>query len=130
MSLGKQDILQADDVVKELVHVPEWGGDVYVKGMTGAERDSFEASIVQLRGKDQIINMKNFRAKLASLTICDEAGKRVFTDADITELSAKSALVLQRIFAVAQRLSGIGEKDVKELTEGLKENPTVDSVSV
>lgn len=129
MILDKQSILAANDVAKELVHVPEWGGDVYVKGMSGAERDKFESSIVKMNGKDQTFNMTNFRAKLASLTICDEAGKRIFTDADIIELSSKSALVLQRIFTVAQRLSGIGESDVKELTEGLKENPTAGSAS-
>jgi hypothetical protein len=129
MSLNKQDILQADDVVKELVHVPEWGGDVWVKGMTGAERDKFEASIVRMSGKDQTFNMTNFRAKLASMTICDEQGKRLFSDADIVELANKSAVALQRIFTVAQRLSGIGEGDVKELTEGLRANPTEDSAS-
>jgi len=38
-------------------------------------------------------------------------------------------LALQRIFSVAQRLSGIGEQDVKELAEGLSENPLEDSAS-
>ena len=36
MILDKKSILLADDVVKELVSVPEWGGDVWVRGMTGA----------------------------------------------------------------------------------------------
>lgn len=129
MILDKKSILLADDVVKELVSVPEWGGDVWVRGMTGASRDKFEASIVQTRGKDQSLNMVNIRAKLASMTICDEAGQRLFSDADIAELSNKSAAALQRIFAVAQRLSGIGEEDVKELAEGLKENPLEGSAS-
>ena len=129
MILDKKAILLADDVVKELVSVPEWGGDVWVRGMTGASRDKFEASIVQTRGKDQSLNMVNIRAKLASMTICDEAGQRLFSDADIAELSNKSAAALQRIFAVAQRLSGIGEEDVKELAEGLKENPLEGSAS-
>jgi len=129
MILNKKDILNADDVVKELVAVPEWGGDVYVRGMTGASRDKFEASIVQTRGKDQTLNMTNIRAKLASMTICDENGQRIFSDADIVELSNKSAVALQRVFVVAQRLSGIGDNDVKELAEALEENPLEDSAS-
>ena len=129
MSLTKDDILKAQDLKTEIVPVPEWGGEVTVKGMTGAERDKFEGSIVQTRGKDQTLNMANIRAKLASMTICDEQGKRLFTEADVQQLSAKSAQALQRIFAVAQRLSGIGEDDVKELAEGLQENPFDDSVS-
>jgi hypothetical protein len=129
MSLTKQNILDAQDLKTETVAVPEWGGEVIVRGMTGAERDRFEASIVQTKGKDQTLNMVNIRAKLASLTICDEDGKRLFTEADIAKLSGKSASALQRIFAVAQKLSGIGEADVKELAEGLQENPLEDSVS-
>ena len=129
MILDKNAILKADDLKKELVNVPEWGGDVYVRGMTGADRDKFEASIVQTRGKDQTLNMVNIRAKLASMTICDEKGNRIFSEADVKELSGKSAHALQRIFVVAQKLSGIGDEDVKELAEGLQENPLDDSVS-
>lgn len=125
--LTKKAILEAQDLKTEIVPVPEWGGDVNVKGMTGADRDKFEASIVQTRGKDQTLNMVNIRAKLASMTICDEKGEKLFTDADIVKLSMKSAAALQRIFSVAQRLSGIGDEDVKELAEGLKANPLEDS---
>lgn len=129
MILTKDDILKADDIHKELVSVPEWGGDVYVRGMTGAERDKFEAGIVQMRGTERTLNMSNIRAKMASLTICDEQGKRLFNDADIAKLAEKSANALQRVFQVAQKLSGIGDADVKELAEGLRENPTEDSAS-
>lgn len=129
MTLNKEEILQAQDLPTELVSIPEWGGDVYVRGMTGAERDKWEASIVQTRGKDQTLNMVNIRAKLASITICDEQGNRLFTDADIARLSAKSAHALQRVFLVAQKLSGIGEDDVKELAEGLQADPKEDSTS-
>jgi len=130
MILTKEEILKADDLKSEVVPVPEWGGDVMVRGMTGADRDKFEASIVQTRGKDQTLNMVNIRAKLASMTICDEKGHRIFSEADVKELSLKSAVALQRVFVVAQKLSGIGENDVKELAEGLQENPLEDSASV
>lgn len=123
MVLNKSDILQASDIKTELVPVPEWGGDVYVKGMTGAERDKFEASIVTMKGTNQTVNMANVRAKLASMTICDETGKRLFSDLETSELAKKSASALQRVFKVAQKLSGIGEDDVKELAGELQENP-------
>jgi hypothetical protein len=125
--LSRNEILKAPDIQRERVYVPEWGGDVFVKGMTGAERDKFEGSILSLRGKSQQVNLVNLRAKLAALTICDEEGNRLFTDEDIQALSQKSAAGLQRVFAVAQRLSGLGEDDVKELTEGLQESPFGDS---
>jgi hypothetical protein len=124
--LSKKEILTADDLARELVPVPEWGGEVYVRGMTGAERDKFESGIVEQRGKSQSLNMANIRAKLASLTICDETGQRLFTEADVQALSAKSAAALQRVFEVGQRLSRIGADDVKELAGEVTANPTAD----
>ena len=125
--LNKKQILSADDLQKELIPVPEWGGEVYVRGMSGQERDEFEASIVQMRaGQEapQALNMKNVRAKLASLTICDETGKRLFSENDIGELGKKSASALQRVFEVAQRLSGLGDDAVAELAGEMTANPT------
>jgi hypothetical protein len=129
MILTKEQILEVKDLVIETVSVPEWGGEVLVRGMTGADRDKFEASIVQMRNQKTNFNMVNIRAKLASMTICDDQGKKIFSEADIKDLSGKSASALQRIFTVAQRLSGIGEEDVEELTKGLEENPLEGSVS-
>lgn len=127
--LNKKQILEAPDIKTELVPVPEWGGEVYVKGMSGAERDQFEGSLIQQRGKAQRMNLENIRAKLASLTICDKDGKRLFSEADVKALSEKSAGALQRIFTVAQKLSGISDSDVDELVEGLKSDPFDDSPS-
>jgi len=56
--------------------------------------------------------LENVRARLVSLALCDETGTRLFSDADITVLGAKSAKALDRVFAVAQRLNGIGSDQV------------------
>jgi len=130
MILNRKEVLLANDIVKELVHIPEWGGDVYVRGMSGEARDKFEMLILQTNGKSKKANTENFRAKLASMTVCDENGDLLFTEDDVKELAKKSAAALQRIFIVAQRLSRIGNEDVKELAEGLQENPLEGSASV
>lgn len=116
--LTKEQILACDDIQLELVAVPEWGGDVYVKSLTGAERDWLEMSTYEeKKGKDKNINMKNFRAKLVSLSVCDEHKQRLFDEKDIDVLTAKSAAALQRIFEVAQRLSGFTNADADELSK-------------
>ena len=46
MTLTKDQILEANDLQSESVTVPEWGGDVLVRTMTGADRDAFEASMI------------------------------------------------------------------------------------
>lgn len=106
--LTKDAILAADDLPKERVNVPEWGGDVYVRTMTGTDRDAFEASLI---GKDG--RLENVRARLVSLTICSESGDRLFTDDEISSLGNKSAKALDRLFAVSQRLNGIGAEQVE-----------------
>lgn len=126
--LTRDQILKVKDIKIEEVQVPEWGGSVFVKGLTGSERDQFESSVVELQGKTQRINMKNVRAKLAALSICNEEGERLFTDGDILELSKKSANALQKVFDVASRLSGLSADDVESLTKNSKGGVTVDSI--
>lgn len=127
--LSREEILNKVDIVTELVAVPEWGGSVYVKAMNGKERDAFEASVMIQNGKKQTLNMENVRAKLCSLTICDVEGKRLFSSADLLKLSEKSAAALTRVFLVAQKLSGLGDEQIEELTEGLEKNPFAASAS-
>ena len=73
--------------------------------------------------------MKDLRAKLCALTICDEKGERIFSTRDVKALTKKSASALQRVFSVAQQLSGITGDDLEELADGLKDRPFEDSVS-
>jgi len=113
--LTRDAILKAQDLPTEEVEVPEWGGVVRVRGLTGAERDAFEQSIVEQRGKNTRMNLRNIRAKLVALTVVDEEGNRVFSDEDAEALGKKSAAALDRVFAVAQRLSGLRPEDVEEL---------------
>ncbi len=127
--LNREAILAVDDIQIELTEVPEWFGAVYVKGMTGAERDRFEASVISVNGKSDKLNMQDIRAKLCAETICDESGKKQFSLSDVKALSKKSAAGLQRVFVVAQRLSGITDDDVEELAEGLEDNPFDGSAS-
>lgn len=117
--LSKSDILEARDIPTEEVEVPEWGGSVVVKGLTGAERDRFESSVIEQKGSEQSLNLANVRAKLCAMAICDAEGNRLFTEADVLALSKKSASALNRVFVVAQKLSGLGEQEIKELTEGM-----------
>jgi len=115
--LTRQAILDAQDLLTEEVQVPEWGGAVLVRGLTGEERDALEAEIVELRGKKTQVNMQNFRARLVARSVVGEDGRRIFTDADIKALGKKSAAALQRVFEVSQRLSGLSEEDLDELVK-------------
>lgn len=110
-TLTKDQIVAAVDIKTELVDVPEWGGAVAVRGLTGLERDAFEQTMVRVdeAGKRQP-DLSNMRAKLCAACIVDgETGDRLFTDQQLAELSNKSSVALDRVFRVAQRINGMGD---------------------
>jgi hypothetical protein len=113
--LSRADILGATKTPREVVFVKELGGEVIVRGMTGAERDAFEASCFEGRGKKREFSMRNLRAKLVAFCCVDDSGKRIFSDDDVPTLGEVRADVVDRLFGVAQRLSGLREEDAEEL---------------
>jgi len=115
--LSRDDILNINDIEIREVYIPEWKGSVLVKALSGAERDAFEESLLVGKGPNKELNMNNVRAKLVALSVVDKKGNRIFSDSDVKELSRKSATALQRIFAVAQKLSGLTEADIEELSK-------------
>ncbi|HHQ48922.1 MAG TPA: hypothetical protein ENK19_08590 [Acidobacteria bacterium] len=117
-TLSRDEILAAGRKLKqEEVDVPELGGTVIVREMSGSERDSWEASLLDTRGPDPVMNLANTRAKLLVRTIVDADGKRLFTDDEIDLVGALSASALDRLFAVAARLSRVSAADVEELAK-------------
>ena len=127
--LTREQILEVQDIQSQIVDVPEWGGSVKVQGMTGEERDGFEASTFKGQGKDIRLNWRNIRAKLVAHSVVNGDGKRVFNDQDVKALGKKSAAALDRVFAVAQELSGITQDDVEELAKNLVSDQSDDSGS-
>ena len=111
--LTKDQILAADDVVKELVAVPEWGGEVWVRTPTGKARDDFEGAMIAATGKPD--RYRNIRARLCAACICGDDGALLFDGQDVEDLGGKSAAALDRVFAVAQRLAGLSAGDMEEL---------------
>lgn len=111
-SLTREQILAAVDQKIEAVDVPEWNGTVYVRNLTGKARDKFDATRYKLHGKQVEIIHDNTRAALLAASICDKAGKLLFTEADIEALGEKNGAVLDRLFDVAQRLSGMRKEDI------------------
>jgi hypothetical protein len=84
--LSRDQILEANDLETREVDCPEWGGSVLVRALSGRERDAWEASLVQMRGKQQVPQMGNVRAKLVVRCCVDENGERLFSDADVKAL--------------------------------------------
>jgi len=111
----REAILAAQDSKRIPVEVPEWGVKVYLRTLTGAERDAFEGGLMKGKGKNRAPDLANLRARLVALCAVDADGKRIFADDDIHALGGKAAAPLDRLFSAAQELNSLSDKDVEEL---------------
>lgn len=131
MILNKDQILEANDLKTETVDVPEWGGSVLVRSLTGTDRDAFEASMITVSTDGtRKPNMSNMRAKLVALTVVDEAGRLVFDVSDVDRLARKSAAALERVFMAAQRINGIGVDAQEDIAKNSNAGLSASSTSV
>jgi len=118
MKLSKQAIVSANDLKVEFTDVPEWGGEVGLRVMSGAARDKFDAWMMQrvkpINPADdptdpktkRTMDTQGMRSFLLSLTLCDENGVLLFEN-DVATLDAKSAPVLNTLFDKAQQINGL-----------------------
>jgi hypothetical protein len=129
--LTREQILGAIDLQIEAVPVPEWGGIVYVRNLNGQGRDAFEGSRIRIKDNNKVEMVHdNTRAKLLSLTICDEKGVLQFSEDDVEQLGEKNASILDRLFDVAQRMSGLRPQDLELKVKNSGAAQTVNSSSV
>ncbi len=114
------DIREAIKAAQDLPLVPVkcetwasngWDGTVYVRTMTGAERDEFEYHATKATKKN---DNRGLKRRLVVLTTCDEVGNRLFTEAD-DWLDSKSAKELDRIATAALTANGFSDRDVADL---------------
>lgn len=118
--LTRAEILAADDLDLTPVEVPEWGGTVYVRSMTGKEHLAWErdirARVVAQRTAaadtdDQALGDmladQGVHVDLLVRCVCDENGELLFTADDIPALEAKAYTVLEPLIRAAAKASGI-----------------------
>ena len=115
--LDRDAILQARDARVQKLHVPEWGGDVYIRVMSADDRDDIMS---QFRDG---VSFAQAHARFAAKVLCDKDGGRLFSDDELAKLGGKSGLVLERIWEAAAPLNGIGGEAIEELEKNSE--PTV-----
>lgn len=135
--LNKQQLLKKDELQIKKVEFDD-ENHVFVREMTGHERDAFEGSLFrEVRGRNGEIeyqrNIKDFRAKLAVCTVCDDKGTLLLGFDDYNKLSqSMSASKLEKIVAVAQSINSITDEDKENLSgsseAGQKDSSTSNSV--
>ncbi len=133
--LNRENLLTREQLqVKEV----SLGNDefVYVRSMTGKEREAFENSIRKvIRDEDGKIvkyesSLENFRAKIAVMTICDKEGNLLLKPEDTDLLNESlSAARLVKIADAASELNKISDSDKEDLLKNSAAGKTGNSSS-
>jgi len=121
--LGREDILGKSDIPFQAVDIPEWGGTVNVRCMTGRQRWDWDALMYRINNGEKV---PNILAQVAAWTLCDASGTRLFRDTDADKLGDLNGSALDRIRDVALYLSGV-TGDARERAEGNSNETKPDS---
>lgn len=121
--LDRSSLLKKEEVTVVKVDLGK-GEFVYVRQMSGRERDTFEQSLLkEIKDKNGNVtgydrNLIDFRAKLAVVTLCDEVGDTLLQPKDYELLSCNmSARRLEKIVNEAQKLNAMTDEVKEELVK-------------
>ena len=128
------EFLAIEDDDAEWADLSRWAGDgtgVWIRSMTADERDSYEQSLIKqsqgrgARGGSVEMDLRNARAKLvARCAVSAEVdGVRIFTDEDAVKIGNKNAPMIDMLYDVASRVSGIRKEDLDEVLEDFEDSP-------
>lgn len=116
MSIRDQ-IFASDDILKEIVEIPEWGGiKIEVRSLTGADRARILETGVDALGN---VSLQRVYPEMVIASAYDpDSGERVFEEADKDGLMSKNALAIDRLAMVATKLSGLQDDAVDKAGNG------------
>jgi hypothetical protein len=109
--LSREDILNANDRRTDVEDVPEWGGQIKLRALSGVERDHYLATLYTMKsnGKGGMeiasVSAEGSQARLVAMSAIDETGERLFSEADVVALGEKDGAVLSRVATKASELS-------------------------
>jgi hypothetical protein len=119
-SLSKDQILDAlnrPEVSTEDVHVPELGGTVRVREMTGALRNRLEATYATIKSGGDSKALDAVTAQLVATCVIDEGGRPMLTTSDVKRMLAARPRAVFRLRDAIVRISATDEDDVEALAE-------------
>ena len=120
--------LKSGDVI-----VSEIGGSDYIKLWSYPKNQRDTGTMVIRNGVEEStteVDMSRFTPALISYSVLDEAGNRMFTEADIDKLSKLNSTVFLKLSEVARRLNGLGGEEVKNSDGSQSDLPFLDSASI
>lgn len=129
-ALSREAIRKAPaiELATEAVEIPEWSGHVIIRQFTGADTDAIADLIEKRDNRGRKITRAGLRPYILIRAVVDDAGQRVFSNADIDYLAGLPVRVTNRMIEALQRLNG-GDNLEEEFAANFEEGPDEDSPS-
>jgi hypothetical protein len=112
-------IFAAQDLKRESVPVPKWGGDVLMSELSAGKREEFYEWLRTQQANAITLTVPGYRERMVVLSAIKEDGSPLFTLDQVERLSSKSNAILTQLSDVAHRLSGLGVAAVEEAADEL-----------
>lgn len=125
MIINKEQFLLKRPRAVKKVFVESLGGDVLISSITAKEKEDFEEWV----GKSVKEGTGNIRARMISLSVVDDKGERMFSDADVAEIGNNQNSVIEPLYDEIMSFNKFGKKDREELEKNSEPTPAVDSTS-
>ncbi len=109
--LSADDIFAVADVHVEEVEIPEWGGSVFVRSMTGEEASKFSEMVA----KDKTDAMTK---AIVLVTVKEDGISPLFTEDAVSRLRKKSLSALMKLQNRIIKMNGLRDEDVKATKNG------------
>lgn len=120
-ALDMAAITAAADCKVKVVDVPEWGGVVGLRPMTGADRDDWENENYHRHSANEgRADLRMLRARYLSMVLVHaETGELLFQGEEgRKKLSVKNGHVLNRLYEIAEKMNLLGAKAIDEEKKG------------
>lgn len=121
--------LERPDVNAEDIEVPELGGTVRVREMTGQLRNRLEATFANIQSGGDGKNLDTVTAQLVASCVIDGKDKPVLTVNEVKRMMAARPRAVFRLRDAILKLSATDESDVEALTEVFGDGPNGPSTS-
>lgn len=115
-----KEILDVEDFQMRKIDVPAWNTQVWIRTMSGVQRDEIEQMMVDEK-------RANLKSLVAIYSICDEDGNRFYTRSELKDMNRKSGKALDRVFVEAIDLNQMSEDDIEMLAQRIKKAHSGDS---
>lgn len=120
--LSRDELWQfANELPTELVPVKDARGEergaIRMRGLTGSELTEYQKSLtIHTKDGKSRTNMTRAMAKLVLLCACNEDGSPYFDKSELIKVDGMPAATLMPLFEAAQKLCGLSDDDIKEMT--------------